>query len=80
MDEEEVQYQEEEEVQGDEEEEIDEEFERSDNSVGGGGGDTWEKTLYDEEGNELSFVFDKVYMLITLNQNDDSDNFQPDEF
>ncbi|KAK4300806.1 hypothetical protein Pmani_027020 [Petrolisthes manimaculis] len=70
MDEEEVQYQEEEEVQGEEEEEIDEEFERSDNSVGGGeGGATMEKTLYDEEGNEISFVFDKVYMVRTLNVN-----------
>lgn len=68
MDEEEVQYEGEEEEQEEREEEeeegeINEEFERADNAVGGGAGDICEKTLYDEEGNEISFVFDKIYMV-----------------
>lgn len=65
MDEEEVQYEgeeEEEAVEGEEEEEINEEFERADNAVGGAG-DICEKTLYDEEGNEINFTFDKIYMV-----------------
>lgn len=62
MEEEEAQYNEEEQEEGNEEgeEEIDESCGRVDNPVGD---DTIEKTLYDDEGNEVSFVFDKFYMV-----------------
>nr|AAT77811.1 calpain B [Gecarcinus lateralis] len=63
MDEEEAQYNEEEEQEEEneegEEEEVDESYDRVDNPIGD---DTIEKTLYDDEGNEMFFVFDKFYM------------------
>ncbi|KAG7158086.1 hypothetical protein Hamer_G025059 [Homarus americanus] len=67
MDEEEAQFNEEEEEEEENQEEvedlleeIDETFDRRDNTIGG---DTWEKTLYDDEGNEISFTFDRLYMV-----------------
>lgn len=64
MDEDEAQYNEEEEQEGNEEgeeEEVDESYERVDNPINDDS--TVQKTLYDDEGNELSFVFDKFYMV-----------------
>ncbi|MPC13529.1 hypothetical protein E2C01_006267 [Portunus trituberculatus] len=71
MDEEETQYNEEEqeenegneeEEEGEEEGEVDDTFECFDNPMGE---HAIEKTLYDDEGNEVSFVFDKLYMVST---------------
>ena len=66
MDEEEAQYNEEEEEENEEEEgeeeegKVDDQFERLDNPTGD---DSIQKTLYDDEGNEVAFVFDKFYMV-----------------
>lgn len=63
MDDEEAQYSEGEQEEGNEEEEVDESYDRVDNPIAD---DSVEKTLYDDEGNEVSFVFDKLYMVSTV--------------